>query len=217
MGGELAAVLALAACVLVIAAVALGLVGWRRFGGQRRPAADGGGEPPPRVAPGERPGPLGQALRRDAATGRRDALLRRLDRDLPEWPASSTLIEAVRDLFALEAGLDAARAAGLPDAITSHLAEDARDTSELLWRRAERLAAAGASGIDSPRLREDMAREDEHLLRLRASIREARAGLTELTLAGDELPDALRRAEGRFRALAAAARELHEFDRDRMP
>jgi hypothetical protein len=147
-----------------------------------------------------------------------------LDRELPEWPASSTLIEAVRDLFALESGLDAARSSGVPAAITSRLAEDARDTAELLWRRAEllwrraeRLAAAGASAIESPQLREKMDREDQQLLKLSASIREARTGLTELALAGDELPSELLRAEGRFRALASAARDLHEFDRERTP
>jgi hypothetical protein len=213
MNGMLLALSAPFVSVLMIAAVVFGFAGRWWFGGRRR----SDNVPPPRAVQTERLGPFGQGLRRDATTGRRDVLLRRLDRELPEWPAASTLIEAVRDLFALETALDSARVAGLPAAITDQVAEEARDTSELLWLRAERLAAAGASGIDSSRLQEDMAREDEQLLELRASIRDARAGLAELTLAGDELPNALGRAQGRFRALAATARELREFDRERMP
>jgi hypothetical protein len=132
---------------------------------------------------------------------------------MPEWPAASTLIEAVRDLLALETALDAARAAGVPAAVTDLAAAEAKETAELLWGRAERLAAAGRAGVLSPRLEEDIDRQDEQLMRLRESIRAARAGLSELALAGDERPNALRRAEGRFRALAATAHELQELDR----
>jgi hypothetical protein len=60
-------------------------------------------------------------------------------------------------------------------------------------------------------------REDQQLSQLRAAIREARTGLAELTLAGGWDPDALGRAERRFRALAAAARELQELDRATRP
>ena len=42
-------------------------------------------------------------------------------------------------------------------------------------------------------------------------MRGARAGLAELVSAGSG-EDQLRRAEGRFRALAATARELEEFE-----
>ena len=54
-------------------------------------------------------------------------------------------------------------------------------------------------------------RWDEVLLRLLPAMQEARAGLTELMLAGSG-GDQLRRAEGRVRALAATARELKEFE-----
>jgi hypothetical protein len=207
MGGELMAILAVA--VVLIATV--GLFGKRlRLPG--RSAPDRAPEPVPTTAPPDRLGPLGQSFRAEAAAGRHDALLRRLDQELPEWPAASTLIEAARDLFALESALDAARAAGVPDAVTRPAAEEAKDTAELLWGRAERLAAAGRSGVLSPRLEADIERQDDQLMRLRESIREARAGLSELSLSGDERPNAVRRAEGRFRALADTARELQELD-----
>lgn len=204
------------AVILVIAVVVLGFALWRRFGSRHSPAADRGGEVPPTVVPGERLGPVGQALRRDAAAGRRDALLHRLDRDLPEWPAASTLIEAVRDLFALESDLDAARNAGVPDSITNPLIENVQGTADLLWQRADRMATVGSSAMISSQMREDLAQRDEQLVQLRQSIRDARVGLSELTLSGDELPNALRRAEGRFQVMADTARELSEFDRERI-
>ncbi len=204
----------IALVVAVFAVATAGLFG-KRLRVPRRSSADRAPEPAPTTAPPAPPdrlGSLGQSFRREAAAGRHDALLRRLDQELPEWPAASTLIEAARDLFALEAALDAARAAGVPDAVTRLAAEEANDTAELLWGRAERLAAAGRAGVLSPRLEADIERQDDQLMRLRESIREARAGLSELSLSGNERCNAVRRAEGRFRALADTARELQELD-----
>ena len=70
------------------------------------------------------------------------------------------------------------------------------------------MVAADRAG--SPLLRERLAREDEVLLRLLPAMREAQEGLADLMLAGSG-GDGLRRSEGRFWALAATARELHEF------
>ncbi len=155
---------------------------------------------------------LAEALRRDAAAGRHDALLRRLDRELPDWPVASTLVEVTREVLELERNVATARAAGIPDAVTSRLTEEAAVATRALWARADRIAAAAAYRIDTPRLREELAREDEQLVRLRHAIREARAGLAELTLGGGEERDAFRRAERRFAALAATARELQELN-----
>ena len=56
-----------------------------------------------------------------------------------------------------------------------------------------------------------MARADEQLERLRASIRETRAGLAEMAMSGGEHPDAIGQAERRFKVLAATAHELQEM------
>lgn len=166
------------------------------------------------AAPGGR---LAVALRRDAAAGRHEAVLRRLDRELPDWPVSATLVEVARELLELERNVETARAAGVPNAVTDRLTEEALAASEALWRRADRLAAVAAYRIESPSLQEALDREDEHLARLRASLREARAGLAELTLSEGRSEEAFRRAEGRFRALAATARDLQALDREMTP
>ncbi len=205
--------------LLAFPVLTLASAGRWRFGGRNKvePAREPDPAPSPEIAPIDRLGPYGRSLREAAARGEREALLRRLDRELPEWPASSTLIEAVRDIFALEAALDAARATGALEVITNRLADDIRETSELLWRRAEKLVAAGSTGIETPRLREDLQREDEQLDQVRVSIRESRAALAELAMTGEDRSDALGKAERRFRVLAATARDLQEFDRDSRP
>jgi len=207
------------AVVISLPVLLMAIAGRWRLGGRKEQKREPESTPTetPGVQPPSRLGPYGLALRETASGGQREALLRQLDRDLPEWSASSTLIEAVRELFALETSLAAARATGALETIINRLTDDIRDTSDLLWRRAERLVAAGAGGIETPRLREDMAREDDQLERLRASIRETRAGLAEMAMTGDDHPDAIGRAERRFRVLSATAHELQEMDRASRP
>ena len=176
------------------------------------------GSPPPKSKPRDsaRPVPggrLGESLRRDAVAGRADALLRRLDLALPDWPVTATLIEVARELLELERNVATARDAGVPDAVTDRLADEAQAAGEALWRRADRICAVAAYRIETPSLLEALERENEQLLQLRGAIREARTGLAELTLAGGWDPGALGKAERRFRALAATARELQELDR----
>lgn len=170
------------------------------------------------VRPVEVGGRLGQALHRYEQAGRHDRLLQVLDQTLPEWPVASTLVQVARELLELEQSVALARAAGAPDAVTSRLTQEAQAVAEPLWRLADRIAAAAAQQVDSPRLQEELAREDQKLARLLPAIREARTGLAELTLADFGSADvggrdAFRRAEGRFQALAATARELQDLGR----
>jgi hypothetical protein len=151
---------------------------------------------------------LRAALRREAAAGRPEALARQLRRFAPNWPAVATLADVATELGALQRNLAVARASGIPQAMTERLDREVRAATMALAARADRLAATAAFGIDSPLLREGLAREERELRRMVPAIREARAGLAELTLAGADGAEAYRRAEGQFRTLAAVTREL---------
>lgn len=164
-------------------------------------------------AAAEHGGQLGQALHRYERAGRHYDLLLVLDQTLPEWPVAATLVETARELLELERSVGIARTSGVPDAVTSRLTQEARAAAEGLWSLADRLAAAAEYRLDSPRLQQELAREEQKLAQLLPAVREARTGLAELTLSGFGGRDELRRAEGRFRALAATARELQDFDR----
>jgi hypothetical protein len=148
------------------------------------------------------------ALRREAAAGRPEALARRLCRFAPNWPAVAALADVAAELGALQRNLAVARASGIPQAVTDRLDREVRAATLALAARADRLAATAAFGIDSPLLREGLAREERELGRMVPAIREARAGLAELALAGADGAEACRRAEGQFRTLAAVTREL---------
>ena len=151
---------------------------------------------------------LEQRLRTLHATGRWDELLRLLDQTLPEWTVSSSLIEVARAVSALERDIAATRGNAVSDVVTSRLTQQAQTVADGLWALADRIVVADR--MSSPVLRERLVREDEVLLRLLPAMREAQAGLADLMLAGSG-GDGLRRAEGRFLALAATARELQEF------
>lgn len=151
-------------------------------------------------------------LRTYQQAGQHDRLLRYLDQTLPEWPVAATLMEVAREVLELQRNVDIARTTAVPDAVTSRLTQEADATASALWRLADRITAASASGVDSQRLRAQLDREDEKLQQLHPALRDARTGLAELMLTDVDDRDVLRRAEGRFRALAATARELQELE-----
>ena len=198
-------VLALGAVVLVIA-VLTGRLGRQRVGSE-----------PPRPAPPQRADParLRDQLAMMQQSGDWPGLLRLLDRTMPEWVVAGSLIETARELSALEAGIERARANGVTDEVTGRLTTQVETVSTDLWSLADRIAAADRIGSTAPR--EALERHDEALVRLRAGMREAREGLAELSLTDVGGADGLRRAEGRFRSLAATAREMHEWERDQVP
>lgn len=142
-------------------------------------------------------------------------LLRLLDRTMPEWVVAGSLIETARELSALEAGIARARANGVTEEVTGRLTAQMAEAAGDLWSLADRIATADRIGSAAPR--EALERHDEALVRLQAGMREAREGLAELSLADTGGAEGLRRAEGRFRALAATARELHEWEREQTP
>ena len=150
-----------------------------------------------------------QRLRTLHSAGRWDELLRLLDQTLPEWPVASSLIEVARSVYALERDIAATRGNAVSEVVISRLTQQAQTVTDGLWALADRIVVADR--VSSPLLRERLAREDEVLLRLLPAMREAQTGLADLMLAGSG-GEGLRRAEGRFLALAATARELQEFE-----
>jgi hypothetical protein len=125
----------------------------------------------------------------------------------------ATLNDVAIELGALQRNLAVARVSGIPQAVTERLGREVQAATMALAARADRLAATAAFGIDSPLLRDGLDREDRELRRMIPAIREARAGLAELTLAGADGADACRRAENQFRTLAAVTRELLDLAR----
>ena len=193
--------------VIVGIAVILALV----FAFTRRRVAPLSPEPPP--AP-PRPVPaseLARELDQLQLAGRRDEIPRLLDRRLPEWTVSSSLIEVSRALGLLEGELATVPATPVTEVVTTRLAEQTRTVREDLWRLAGRIDVAARRGTRLDR--EALEREDAALVQLLAAINATRSEVADLAL-GTAQGSTIERAEGRFRALAATARELHELERE---
>lgn len=164
-------------------------------GRQRR--APGLVAPPPTPQP-----PL---LRASALTPR--VLRSRFGEPLPNWPVVASLRQAAEEVGALEIGCLSAGRAGVPQATTSRLLEEAQEAAGALWRMTDRLAAVRAQRIESPRIHQGLALQKQRLDRLIAATRQARESLAEWTLNGWDNED-LERAEMRLKSLAAAAQEV---------
>ena len=215
--GDIGLMLVIGVVVLVAAALVIAFVLGRRVaGGGRKEAA----RPVEPLRPVEPPRPTEPPRLRDRLAAMQEAgdwtgLLRVLDRTMPEWVVAGSLIETARELSALEAGIGRARAQGVTEEVTGRLTTQIADVSGDLWSLADRIAVADAIGSAAPR--DALERHDEALVRLHAGVREAREGLDELSLTDLGGADGLRRAEGRFRSLAATARELREWEREQSP
>lgn len=158
---------------------------------------------------------LRDELGRLHTAGRSRELLRKLDQSLPEWVVAASLIETVRELQNLDEAIVQARQHGVSDEVTNRLTLHSESVATDLWSVAERIVVADRIG--SQELRDQLGQHDAALVRLLGGIREARDDLAKLSLSDVAGWDDLRLAEGRFRSLAATARELHEFEREQVP
>jgi hypothetical protein len=134
------------------------------------------------AARAERAGRTGEALRLYVKAGQYDRVRDCLLTSLPESDARSTLLAASSEWLALRQALDAARDQRLPEGWTEWFADDAEAPGEVLWRTADRIAAASRHNLETLRIRRALVREAEKLTRLAEALREARASLAELAL-----------------------------------
>lgn len=163
-----------------------------------------------RAARAERAGRIGQALRLYIKAGQHDRVRDCLLTSLPESEARSMLVAASSEWLALRRALDDARDQALPDGWTDWFSDDTQAPGEVLWRTADRIAAASRHKVESPRIRQAVAREAQKLARLNRALQEARVGLAELALSEGGQPLDFQKPERRLRDLAAAARDLDE-------
>jgi hypothetical protein len=209
MGDGIGWVVAVVALVIAAGALAFAAITSRRG----RSAAGEAAQTPP-APPARAPG-LGTTLHQYQQEGRWPELMRLLDQTLPEWVVSASLIESAREVAKLEEALGRARGNAVSEEVTGRLTAQASLVSDDLWALADRLVAADLTG--SRALRESLEAQDAALIRLHVAMREARENLAALSLSGVANWDDLRQAEGRFRSLAATARELHDWEREQVP
>jgi hypothetical protein len=154
-----------------------------------------------------RPARISDSLRIYARAGDTSSLLYFMQRELPAWRITSSLVRAVDELSTLERATAVARSAGVPLALSGGLAAEARKAAEAMWRVADRVAAAGAQQVESTTLLELLARDADKVDRVAAVAHQTRQALAELTLSGTESAE-LGTAELRLGAFCEAVRDL---------
>lgn len=194
--------------ILVLAAVGVFVARSRTTSSPVNPQP--GANVPEQSAPSRESG-LQATLAELQQDGRWDEIYRLLDRTLPEWTTSSSLIEVTRTIGALETDLAAAPAAALPLVVTERLQAQTDAVTRDLWSLSQRLD--NASRLGSSRMRQELEQEDAALIRLLPAIREARIELDRLITTSANQPS-LQQAKDRFLSLADTARELRQLEED---
>lgn len=150
-----------------------------------------------------------EALQMLNASSMDSEIIKLLDKQLPKWPISGEIKNAVSELQSLKVGLDAAARAGVPGTLVGAFKQDTLKALDQLWHLAERVAGAGAQKVSYASLEPQLAPYLEQLKRVTASAKEARLALAQLSLtdrdaSGKDLDD----AEENLRALSEATRLL---------
>lgn len=148
-----------------------------------------------------------------SADGRGAEVITCLQRGLPAWPVREPFLAAARELVALRQALPRATAAGVAPGVTGRLGEEVDGAAGLLWRQAERLAAAasilpGSAATPPASLAASLEADRIQLVALEAALHDARGSLAGLALSGAGQAKELEPLERRFRAISEAAREL---------
>jgi hypothetical protein len=199
--------------VILVGIVVVAVLAGRTFMSQR------GSKPmdiaPERRAPEVTPSRMSARLAALHSAGQTQEIIRQLDQTLPEWIVAGSLVETARELAALDASIVRARELGVSEEVTGRLSEQSASVATDLWALAERMVAAEQTG--SRDMRAVLEQQDGSLLQLSEGMREARDELLQLSLADAGGAEDLGRAERRFRSLAATAREIHEWERERLP
>ena len=164
-----------------------------------------------RAARAERVGAFVDALGLYQRSRHADRLIECLERNLPESSLRRALVDASREVLDLQQHLSALRASTSPELaiLVDDLSHFVASTAEVLWNTADRLRVATALTGPSGGLTSGFERERETLTHLIDAIRQFRAALADVVLAGGE-PEALRSAATRTTALAEGLRSLLE-------
>ena len=148
-----------------------------------------------------------------SADGEGAAVIACLQRGLPAWSVREPFLATARELVALQQALPRATAAGVAPGVTGRLADEVDGAATLLWRQAERLAAAasilpGVAATPPAALAASLEADRAQLAALQVALHEARGSLAGLALSGAGQARELEPVERRFRAISEAAREL---------
>lgn len=150
-----------------------------------------------------------EALRMLNIGGMDGEIITLLDKQLPKWPITPEIKSAATELQSLKTGLDAALKAGVPQTLVAAFKQDTLKALDQLWHLAERVAGAGAQGVDYQSLAAQMDPYMEQLKRVRVAAKEARLALARTSL-GDRFASGseLEEAEANLHNLSTATNEL---------
>lgn len=131
---------------------------------------------------------------------------------LPTGPVRTILMNAAAEWPALHRGLLDARRPEQRDGWVNWFDDEVREAETVLWQSAERLADVLALDVDSPRIQQLIRTRTDKLNRLARVLREARAGLAEITLSGADIDAGLEKSECRLLRLVDAVRALKDIE-----
>jgi hypothetical protein len=135
-----------------------------------------------------------------------DAVLKVLVAQLPDWPVSTEITRAVKELQALRVGIDVATRSGTLAAQAVEFKQNTLKALDQMWRLSERVATSGAQKVEYGTVESGLQDDLAQVRRVRETAKQTRVALAQVTKESqDEEGGSLDEATASIRELAEAA------------
>lgn len=159
------------------------------------------------------PGNMLEALRLLNTSRMDDAVLKLLGSQLPNWPISTEVKRAVKELQLLRSGIDVATRSGVLTTQAVGFKQNTLKALDQMWRLSERVAASGAQKVQYSAVESQLQSDLAQVKRVRETARQARLSLAQAVLTSQDDPGgSLEEALTHLRDLADAANAMQKAE-----
>lgn len=159
------------------------------------------------------PGNMLEALRLLNTSRMDDAVLKLLGSQLPNWPISTEVKRAVKELQVLRSGIDVATRAGVLTTQAVGFKQNTLKALDQMWRLSERVAASAAQKVQYSAVESQLQSDLAQVRRVRETARQARLSLAQAVLTSQDDPGgSLEEALTHLRDLGDAANAMRKAE-----
>ena len=162
---------------------------------------------------GVEPGNMLEALRLLNTSRMDDAVLKLLGSQLPNWPISTEVKRAVKELQLLRSRIDVATRSGVLTTQAVGFKQNTLKALDQMWRLSERVAASGAQKVQYSAVESQLQSDLAQVRRVRETARQARLSLAQAVLTSQDDPGgSLEEALTHLRDLGDAANAMRKAE-----
>jgi hypothetical protein len=141
-----------------------------------------------------------------------DSVLKLLGSQLPNWPISTEIMRAVKELQTLRSGIDDATRSGVLTAQAVEFKQNTLRALDQMWHVSRRVAALGAQKVQYNAVESELQPELAQVRKMRETAKQARLSLGQARTGGED--GSLEEAVAHLRAMSEAANFMQTAEKE---